>query len=147
MIKNERQYKVTKGQIAKLTGALEIAMAERNRMDRRVYEGMASGIRSHIGELQSQLREYEKLKAGVKRLRMRSFTDLPRLLIAGRIGRGLSQKDLAKKLGVKPQQVQKDEKTDYRSASLHRILDVIEALNLHVDASVDLTWGDEGNGE
>lgn len=144
MIKNERQYKVTKGQIAKLTGALEIAARDRDRMDRRVHEAMVAGIQSDIGELRSQLREYEKLKAGVRRLRMESFTDLPRVLIAGRIGRGLSQKDLAKKLGVKPQQVQKDEKTDYRSASLHRILDVIEALNLHVDASVELTKGDEG---
>jgi hypothetical protein len=38
---------------------------------------MVAGIRSHIEELQSQLREYEGLKAGVQKLRMTSFSDLP----------------------------------------------------------------------
>jgi HTH-type transcriptional regulator/antitoxin HigA len=112
-------------------------------MDPRVYRAMAAGLRSHIEDLESQLREYEELKAGVQELPMKSFADLSRLLIAARIARGFSQKDLAKRLGIKPQQVQKDEKTDYRSASLRRILDVIEALNLGVDASVELTKGHE----
>jgi hypothetical protein len=44
-------------------------------------------------------------------------------------------------------QVQKDGKTDYRYASLRRILDVIEVLDLSVDTSVGLATGagDGGN--
>jgi ribosome-binding protein aMBF1 (putative translation factor) len=141
-IKNDRQYNVTKGQLGKLRGALEIAEADRERMDPRVHRAMVAGIRSHIEELQEQLRAYDKLKKGVKRLPIKSFADLPRLLIAGRIARGMTQKDLADRLGIKPQQVQKYEKTEYASASLRRILDVIEVLNLNVSTNVRLDQED-----
>ena len=67
-----------------------------------------------------------------------SFDELPAALIKARIAAGLSQKDLAERLGLKEQQVQKYEATDYTSASLERVRAVIRALGVSVKEEVSL---------
>ena len=54
--------------------------------------------------------------------------ELPSVLIKARIAQGLSQKDLAERLGLQEQQIQRYEATDYASASLTRIKEVVSAL-------------------
>lgn len=138
MISNERQYNVTKGQIAKLRSALEVAEdTSKDTMDPRVYEAMVAGIQSQIDELTEQLRAYERI-AGAKQLQIQSASELPELLIQGRIARGLTQEGLAKKLNLKPQQIQRYEATCYRSASLKRVLEVMRALGLDFKVNVPL---------
>ena len=55
--------------------------------------------------------------------------DLPNLLIQWRIYEGLTQKQLAEKLGWHYQQLQDYEKSDYSSATWHTIKKVVDALN------------------
>jgi HTH-type transcriptional regulator/antitoxin HigA len=55
-----------------------------------------------------------------------------------RIARGWTQRRLAEALGVAEQQVQRDESTDYRSASLARICDVAAALDVAVTEKAEL---------
>ena len=75
------------------------------------------------------MREYESLKAGGFQLDgLNVVSDLSILLIKARIAQGLSQKELAERIGVKEQQVQRYEATDYASASLTRIREVASAL-------------------
>jgi len=50
----------------------------------------------------------------------------------------LSQKDLAERLGLKEQQVQNYEATEYTSASMARVRAVIEALGVTVKEEVAL---------
>ena len=57
-----------------------------------------------------------------------TVAELPANLIKARIARGLSQKDLADRIGLKEQQIQRYEATDYASASLARIKEVVSAL-------------------
>ena len=54
--------------------------------------------------------------------------ELPTVLIKARIAQGLSQKDLAERLGLQEQQIQRYEATEYASASLTRIKEVVSAL-------------------
>ena len=61
---------------------------------------------------------------------------LPQALPQGRIAAGLSQKELAERLGLKEQQIQRDEATDDASASLTRICEVARSLGLKVKAVV-----------
>lgn len=61
-----------------------------------------------------------------------SFDELPQALVKARIALRLSQKDLADRLGMKEQQIQRYECTDYRSASLSRLHDVVQALGVSV---------------
>lgn len=53
---------------------------------------------------------------------------LPESLIDERKKLGLTQKELAERLGIKEQQIQRYEATRYQSASLKRIVEVAEAM-------------------
>jgi len=137
MIQNERQYKVTKGQIAKIEGALKSSRNLREKMDPRVYTAMIAGIEWEINRLQQQLHDFEELKE-TSALFMHSIEELPQILVKTRIARGYNQKKLAERLGIKPQQIQKYEVTAYRSASWKRILEIMEALGLDFEAHIPL---------
>ena len=137
MIQNRRQYSVTRGQISKLEGALEAACGLRDRMAPRVYEAMVAGIESQIQELRDQLQEYDELERAAV-LHLHSAEDLPEILIKARVARGYTQKELANKLRIKPQQIQRYESTGYRGASLGRVLEVMKALELDLKADIPL---------
>ena len=53
---------------------------------------------------------------GALRFRCAAVEDLPKALIRARIAAGMTQEGLAPRLGVKPQQVQRYEATEYGSA-------------------------------
>ena len=61
-----------------------------------------------------------------------SLDDLPDGLIKARIASGLSQKDLADRLNLKEQQIQRYEADRYASASLQRIQQVARAIGVGV---------------
>jgi len=58
------------------------------------------------------------------------------VLIRARIAQHLTQRQLAERVGVKEQQVQRYEATEYSSASLRRVLEIAAALKLLVGAGV-----------
>ncbi len=137
MIQNQRQYNVTKGQIAKLESALQVAPESESNMDPRIYRTMVAGIQAQIRILQEQLEEFGSL-SDQKMLRMNSLHDLGERLIKARVARGYTQKELAERLRVQPQQIQKYEATEYQSASFGRIIDVGAALGIEVTADIPL---------
>jgi transcriptional regulator with XRE-family HTH domain len=55
-----------------------------------------------------------------------------------RIASKMTQRQLAEKLGLKPQQIQRYEATRYRTITLERILEVAEALGLKLQAPVSI---------
>lgn len=55
-----------------------------------------------------------------------------------RIARGWTQRRLAHALGVAEQQVQRYESTAFRSASLARICDVADALDIKISETAEL---------
>lgn len=71
------------------------------------------------------------MKAGrIKLDQLKIVKEIPTRLIKARIAQGLSQKDLAGRLGLKEQQIQRHEATDYASASLSRIREVAEVVGV-----------------
>jgi transcriptional regulator with XRE-family HTH domain/Zn-dependent peptidase ImmA (M78 family) len=98
-----------------------------------IAKAQHDAIRSQLDELRSQIHGYEDLVNGkVGIIELGSLKDLPQALIQARIAAGLSQRDLAEKLGLKEQQIQKYEATDYQQASLSRLLEVAEVLHLKI---------------
>ncbi len=84
-----------------------------------------------MADLEGQLQEYEALKAGHFDLdTLNAVTELPTIFIKVHIAQGLRQKDLAERLGLKEQQIQRYEATDYATASLTRIKEVANALGM-----------------
>ena len=125
MIKNEKQYRITKAQLRRFQDA--------------VAEARHEAARSQMDELGEQVEAYERLNAGhSKGVVLEGVEDLPKALIRARIAAGMTQESLARRLGVKPQQVQRDEATEYGSASFTRILKVVQALGLSMPRAVRL---------
>ncbi len=139
MIKNQRQYRITKTQVKKFKEAIEACDKKTTDTHPLLAKAQREALKSQLAELMGQLDEYEKLRSGkLKKLKISSFQHLPIELIRARIARGLTQKDLARKLGVKEQQIQRYEETDYASASLSRVNEVIKALDIEVKEEITL---------
>jgi ribosome-binding protein aMBF1 (putative translation factor) len=131
MITNERQYRITKSQLKKLEKSLPADGASNGKLDPRLRAAVRDGLLSQIDELQEQIAEYERLKASsVSDLRLGSLDELPAVLVKARVAQGMTQKDLARRLGMKEQQIQRYETTRYRSASFKRIIQVADALGI-----------------
>jgi transcriptional regulator with XRE-family HTH domain/Zn-dependent peptidase ImmA (M78 family) len=141
MIKNEKQYKITKVQLNLLAQGLKTSDNIGNdNIHPILIKAQRDAVQSQYNELSKQIEVYELLKAGkFSQLDLESFDLLPQGLIKARIARGMSQKDLAESLGLKEQQIQKYEATDYASASFERLKQVINALNLRVREEIFLS--------
>jgi transcriptional regulator with XRE-family HTH domain len=142
MIKNERQYRITKAQIDKFVSATE-QLASQSDSHQQVHpilqKAQADALQSQLAELRREIEEYEALKSGQRAiLELNSLEELPRALIKARIAAGFSQKELAERLGLKEQQIQRYEDTEYTSASLARLLEVSQVLGIKVREDVFL---------
>jgi ribosome-binding protein aMBF1 (putative translation factor) len=135
MIKNEKQYRITKAQARRF----EEALAELPRQERpanitpRLWQAQRDAAESQLQELQEQIDAYERLHVGKsKELVLEAVEDLPKTLIRARIASGMTREVLAHRLGVKTQQIQRYEATEYDSASFARICKVVQALGLRM---------------
>ena len=137
MIQNQRQYGVTREQLSTLLDALEGAKEGKGKIDDQIYRSMIAGIESLTEELRQDLRDYEELQRAPS-LHVGGAEDLPQALIKARIARGYTQEQLAERLGLAAQQIQRYEATGYRSASLKRLLEVMKALDFHLEADIPL---------
>jgi len=134
MIKNERQYRITKAQAARLDHALaefdQSSDKEKN-IHPLLLEAEYEGIKSQLNDLYKEIKEYEELREGKYVIpALDLFTEFPLVLIKARIAKGLTQKELADRLGLREQQIQKYESTEYASASFSRVREVAEALGI-----------------
>ena len=140
MIQNERQYEVTKTQLAKMRASLNEArakLAARSDVPPVVRQGHLNGILALIGDMEAELAEYENLRAGkVPSLSLGSLDELPSTLVRARIARGWTHKELAQALGTTEQQVQKDENGGYARANLERLQRVASALGIEIAGRV-----------
>lgn len=65
MIRNEREYRITKVQAADFEKSLEaLGTAPRSDLDPRLIEIQRRAVRSQLGELLEQLADYEALRDG-----------------------------------------------------------------------------------
>jgi len=137
VIENQREVLGTKAQIARLEGALAASRKAEGKMHPKIYRAMIVGIEGMIEEMKQELREYEELQRAAS-LHLGSVAELPEALIKARIARGYTQKDLAERLGLQPQQIQRYESRGYRSVSLKRLLDIMRALDFRIEADIPL---------
>ena len=134
MITNERQYRITRAQAQRFQRALdEFDNRPRQGVDPRLIVAERDALASQLADLHVELHEYEDLKSSDRS----TFPDVPfeelaDALIEARISLKVSQAELAERLGVKEQQVQRYEMERYRAASYERMQDVAQALGLQI---------------
>jgi ribosome-binding protein aMBF1 (putative translation factor) len=140
MIKNERQYRITKAHAEKFAQALqELTTTPKRGFHPVLHKAQIDALKSQLGDLQRELAEYETLRSGKRKVvALGSLEELPKTLIQARIAAGLSQEDLAAKLGLKPQQIQRYEATEYQSASLERVNEVVCVLGVKLRHPAEL---------
>ena len=133
MIKNERQYRVTRAQLREFEQALQQAVSTEipPNVEPELFEVTRAAFANQRAELQAEIEEYESLRRGdVSRFVAESFDELPRILIKARIALNLTQRDLAERLALKEQQVQRWEATDYENATIDTLKQVIDVLGV-----------------
>ena len=75
-----------------------------------IAQAQVDAVSSQLADLEAELREYEAIREGKFQVEELSVVaDLPSLLIKARIAGGLSQRELADRMGLKEQQIQRYE--------------------------------------
>ena len=132
-IKNAKQLAASKAWLAEFRESLKAARRNSKGLHPRLHKAELDGIRSQIEELKSEIQEYEDLQQKTPgEVVLASLEDLPEVMVRMRIIRGLTQEQLAAKLGITAQQVQKWEAGAYRRATYSRILQVAKALEFDI---------------
>ncbi len=138
MIRNESEYRE----------AVERLTAENQRMqelgERLQGEGMPAAaiknvmdpIRSFHLQLQEEVESYERLKRGQFE-ELTNLRGLGHLLASLRISRGMTQRELAGRLGVHESQVSRDERNEYHGVSVERVTKILEALGAELRTKVE----------
>jgi HTH-type transcriptional regulator/antitoxin HigA len=134
MIKSDAQRQRTAAQIEGFQQAL--AKVAHEKSDKR-SAAIRGSYRSMIRQLEGELREYDQLKAGevalphVERLdRIASF--VTRI----RIAKGVSQTELAKRLGVSKQVISRYEENEYQTVALSRLQEILDAIGIKTDVTL-----------
>lgn len=119
MIRNERQLGVARRKLRDLHESIQATI---DAIDQEQYVRLAE-------DLEAEIREYEEIRDGIlDRFLVESLDAVVDAAIKARIAKGWTQAQLAQRLGVSEQQVQKDEASGYARAGWDRIADVIDAL-------------------
>ena len=138
-ILNQRDHRVAKARIVQLERALRPAASFEDMQDglsARVSHTRLTTLRAELNKLLLELATYEKLSSTLEGL---EASDLGMLPILARASRGLSQRDLADRLGLKEQQVQRYEQQRYSGISLERYERVLAALDVEVQPRLSTT--------
>ena len=133
MIYSDKQYRISNGELTRLKDALSVAqMRETDQEWLKAAE--IDALKSQIEEIEAELAHYDLLKAGqITFAKSFALENLPSILIQARIASGMSQTDLAKALGLKPQQIQRDEASNYMGASLAKLIEISRLLGVHIE--------------
>jgi len=128
MIKSDAQRDRTLAQIEGFRRALAKAEAEdpgkRSAAIRGSYESM-------IRQLEDELREYDELKSGVLNLpQVERLSQIAPFIARIRIAKGVSQAELARRLGVSKQVISRYEESDYQTVAIARLEEILDAIGI-----------------
>ena len=145
LVLTDRQAREVEAEIGDLDAALSSEQTLRSLVSglpREVIGGVRRSLTTERRELSEALDAYERAKQGdAALLKKRVGNDPGALLIAARIIKRLSQKDLARKLGLKEQQIQRYEAEKYRKITLSNYQKVAGVLGVRL--SIDIETRDE----
>jgi len=145
MITNERQYRITRGWVARFEQARADVEHQGATLDPRARRAFLDQYESQLEELRAELDAYDALRRGdVRVLELDSLNDLPEALIQARAAVGVSQETLARRLGLRKQQVQRWESTRYAGVGLERLQAVADALGVRIREQVLLPEREAG---
>ena len=128
MIKSDAQRDRTAAQIEGFRRALAKAEVEepgkRSAAIRGSYDGM-------IRQLEDELHEYDQMKSGKLKLpRFERLDQIAPSIVKIRIAKGVSQTELARRLGVSKQVISRYEESDYQTVAIARLQEILYAIGV-----------------
>lgn len=139
MIKNERQYRITRARADEIRNTIgELQRAPRPEgLQPEMRELQLDALRGTLGDFEAELAEYDSLHDATL-IEATGIEQLPTALIRARIACGLTQRQLAERIGLQEQAIQRYESTDYSGVSFARLVEIAAALDLSVHYDVRL---------
>ncbi|HOB74741.1 MAG TPA: helix-turn-helix domain-containing protein [Phycisphaerae bacterium] len=138
MIRSEKEYREAVERIRQEKDRLAQQEAELKAMGLRPEEikRALDPTRSFHQQLEEEVASYERLKRG-EFDEIENFRGLGQLLVSLRIAQGLTQRQLAERLGVHETQVSRDERNEYHGITLERAAKILEALGVEIRSRVE----------
>jgi DNA-directed RNA polymerase specialized sigma subunit len=139
MIRNEAEYQEATRRLDEERTRLEEQRRklEEMRLTADQVKRALDPMRSFHQQLVEEIEAYERLKRGDFGYLI-NLKGLGRSLIALRIARGLTQRELAERLSVHESQVSRDERNDYHGITVERAQRVLEALGAKMTSAFEL---------
>lgn len=141
LITNERQEREVGALIEQIGQALsseQILQQIVHGLPPEVLDGVRQSLVAERQELIDSLEAYRAARGGdVAALKARAGNDLGALLVAARVAKGWKQKELARRLFLPEQQIQRYEAERYRSINLSGLLRVARTLGIRLTADID----------
>lgn len=128
MIKSDAQRERTVAQIDGFRRALakvaEEKPGKRSAAIRGSYEGM-------VRQLEEELQEYDQLKSGGLKLpKIDRLNEIAPFVVKLRIAKGVSQTELANRLGISKQVISRYEESDYQTVGITRLQEILDAIGI-----------------
>jgi DNA-binding XRE family transcriptional regulator len=140
MIRTETEYQTAIEKLAQEKERLNSHRAELKKLDlsqAEIKRAMDPLITFHE-QYKEEVASYERLRRG-EFDEVTNFEGMGRLLIALRISQGLSQRELAERLGVHESAVSRDERNEYHGITLERTAKILTALGAQLRTLVAST--------
>jgi DNA-binding Xre family transcriptional regulator len=137
MIRTDQEYELTRQKLADQEDRVRQQAAQLKAMgiDKDGIKRVLDPIRSFSAQLRDEIETYERLKRG-EFPEIENFDGMGQLLIALRISKGITQRELAQRMGVNESQVSRDERNEYAGVTLDRAQRILEALQVTLTTSV-----------
>lgn len=100
---------------------------KRKGLDGDVLKTALEPLEEPVRSLEHEIGAFERTKQGSFG-ELKNLREFGRLLVSIRVARGVSQGELAARLGVDPSQVSRDERTEYSGVTVERANRTLEAL-------------------
>lgn len=146
MIRNEAEYQQAVARIDAERKRLAEHMGEWQRQGftaeqvAKLREPLESFHRQFVEEVES----YERLKRG-QFSEFENLQGLGQVLIGLRIARGMTQRQLAQRLGVDESMISRDERNEYHGITVERAKKVLDALGVRLVTRVEVEPMTAGN--
>ena len=94
------------------------------------YEGM-------IRQLEDEVRQYDQMKSGDLTLpHLERLDQIAPSIVKIRIAKGLSQTELARRLGVSKQVISRYEESDYQTVGIVRLQELLDAIGIKTNVTL-----------
>lgn len=132
MIKNEKQYRISKRKLKEINEHIDKTTKETEKNPLRNQLILAS-LNSSKNEIENDILLYESLKKNKQGvLKERLIAELPSVITEYKIVSGLTQKEFAKMLGIKEQQLQRYESESFKGVTFRNLLKFLDIIGLEI---------------